>query len=99
MKVLGELPRIETVTPESGFVIRVCWRGRRVSNAVNLTDWIATGGDLLKALRDPTVFARARVENYGAAVAWDDCDLAIDAHHLKTLADEQKSSDMSSDVR
>jgi len=36
------------------------------------------------------VFARARVENHGAAVAWDADDLAIDAHHLKMLAEEQK---------
>jgi hypothetical protein len=36
------------------------------------------------------LYSRARVENYGAAVAWDDGDLAIDAVHLKKLADEQK---------
>jgi hypothetical protein len=39
------------------------------------------------------VFARARVENYGAAITWDDGDLAIDAYHLKKLADEQKPFD------
>jgi hypothetical protein len=35
------------------------------------------------------VFARARVENYGAAIAWDDGDLAIDAVHLKQIADTE----------
>lgn len=48
------------------------------------------GGDVLAQLRDPPVFARARLENYGADVASDDGDLAIDAVHLKMLADEQK---------
>jgi len=41
-------------------------------------------------LLDPAVFARARVENYGAAVTWDDRDLSIDAYQLKQIADEQK---------
>lgn len=91
--MVKELPRIETVKPEAGSVVRIRWRGRRASDTVNLAGWIATGGDVLKALRDPAVFARAHVENHGAAVAWDDGDLAIDAHHLKTLAEEQKPFD------
>ena len=41
-------------------------------------------------LREAPVFAKASVGNYGAAVVWDDGDLAIDAAHLKMLADEQK---------
>jgi len=94
MKMVRELPRIEAVRPEAGFVIRVRWRGNRASDTVNLAGWIATGGDLLKALCDPAVFARARVENYSAAVAWDDNDLAIDAHHLKMLADNDTVSKM-----
>jgi hypothetical protein len=39
------------------------------------------------------IFAKASVGNYGAAVVWDNGDLAIDAGHLKMLADEQKSFD------
>ena len=57
---------------------------------VNLSGWIATGGDILAPLRDPAMFSRAAIVNYGAAVGWDDDDLAIDALHLKELAEEQR---------
>jgi hypothetical protein len=63
---------------------------------VDLTGWVATGGDVLAPLRDESVFARARIENYGAAVAWDDGDLAIDAVYLKKLAEEQRPERMTS---
>ncbi len=36
------------------------------------------------------MFARAEVGGYGSAVEWDDGDLAIDAVHLKLLADAQR---------
>jgi hypothetical protein len=84
------LPRVEGVAVTGPMVLRIRWRGVRAADTVDLTGWIATGGDILAALRDPSVFARARVENYGAAIAWDDGDLAIDAVHLKQIADEQK---------
>jgi hypothetical protein len=70
--------------------LRIRWRGVRAADLVDLTGWVATGGDVLVSLRDQSVFARARLENHGAAVAWDDGDLAIDAVHLKKLAEEQK---------
>jgi len=37
------------------------------------------------------VFATARLEDHGASVEWDleNGDLAIDAHHLRLIADEQ----------
>jgi hypothetical protein len=84
------LPRIESVAVPGPMSLRIRWRGVRAADVVDLTGWVATGGDVLAPLRDPAVFARARVENYGAAIAWDDGDLAIDAFHLKKLADEQK---------
>src|SRR5262245_45570372 len=84
------LPRIESVTVPDRMTLRIRWRGVRAADVVDLTGWVATGGDILAPLRDPSVFARARVDNYGGAVAWDDGDLAIDAFHLKQLADEQK---------
>jgi len=86
-----KLPRIESVAVSVPMSLRIRWRGVRAADVVYLTGWVATGGDVLSPLREPSVFARARVENYGAAVAWDDGDLAIDAVHLKKLADEQKS--------
>jgi hypothetical protein len=83
-----ELPRIEAVSVTQPATLRLRWRGRSASDSVDLTDWIATGGETLAPLREAPVFAKASVENYGAAVVWDDG--AIDAAHLKTLADEQK---------
>jgi hypothetical protein len=88
-----ELPRIETVSVAQPATLRLRWRGRRAGDSVDLTGWIATGGRTLAALREAPVFAKASVGNYGAAVVWDDGDLAIDATHLKMLADEQKTFD------
>jgi hypothetical protein len=88
-----ELPRIETVSVARPATLRLRWRGRRAGDSVDLTGWIATGGQTLAPLRDAPVFAKASVGNYGTAVVWDDGDLAIDAVHLKMLADEQKSFD------
>lgn len=87
-----ELARIEAVTVEKPSTLRIRWRGKRVGNVVNLSGWIATGGDVLAPLGDPKVFSRAAIANYGAAVSWDDGegDLAIDALHLSKLIEEQK---------
>ena len=41
------------------------------------------------------MFTRAGVGGYGSAVEWDDGDLAIDAVHLKLLADAQRPFDNS----
>ncbi len=84
------LPRIASVTVGGPMSLRIRWRGVRAADFVDLTGWVATGGDVLAPLRDESVFARARIENYGAAVAWDAGDLAIDAVHLKKLAEEQR---------
>jgi hypothetical protein len=84
-----ELPRIEAVSVTQPATLRLRWRGRRAGDSVDLTGWIATG-PTLASLREAAVFAKASVGNYGAAVVWDDGDLAIDAGHLKMLADEQK---------
>jgi hypothetical protein len=88
-----ELPRIEAVSVTQPATLRLRWRGRRAGDSVDLTGWIATGGPTLAPLREAPVFAKATVGNYGAAVVWDNGDLAIDAGHLKILADEQKSFD------
>jgi hypothetical protein len=87
-----ELARIETVTVEGPSTLRIRWRGKRATDVVNLSGWIATGGDILASLRDLAVFSRAAITNYGAAVGWDDGegDLAIDAVHLSMLIEEQK---------
>jgi hypothetical protein len=88
-----ELPRIEAVKADvPRLTLKVRWRGKRAADVVNLSGWISTGGNILAPLRDPRVFSRAVISDYGAAVTWDDGegDLAIDALHLSLLAQEQK---------
>ncbi len=85
-----ELPRIGAVTVEGPSTLRIRWQGRRATDVVNLSGWIATGGELLAPLCDAAMFSRAAVVNYGAAVGWDGDELAIDALHLKKLAEEQR---------
>ena len=84
---------IEAVSVEGTGKLSVKWRGKTRRDIVNLLGWIATGGELLAPLMVPTIFSKASVGNYGAAIVWDDGDLAIDAQHLMLLADEQKKFD------
>ncbi|MCJ2139424.1 hypothetical protein [Methylobacterium sp. E-066] len=85
------LPRIATISRLGPTVLGVMWRDGP-SDRVNLTGWIATGGEVLAPLKDAAVFATARLGDHGASVEWgdEDGDLAIDAHHLRLLADEQR---------
>ena len=86
----SETPRIEKVSVIPPRTLRVKWRSRAAPDAVDLTGWIATGGDTLAALTGRDTFRRAEVGNYGTAVLWDEGDLAIDAAHLLVLAAEQR---------
>ena len=86
----SETPRIEKVSVIPPRTLRVKWRSKTASDEVDLTGWIATGGDALAALAGRDVFKRAAIGNYGTAVLWDERDLAIDAAHLLMLATEQK---------
>jgi type IV secretory pathway TrbD component len=85
----GTMPRIAAVSVEGPSALRVTWTGGG-SDRAELAGWIATGGAVLAPLKDRNRFAEARVGEYGAAVAWDDGDLAIDAVHLLELAAEQR---------
>jgi hypothetical protein len=87
------MPRIEAVSVEGAGRLKVKWRGKTQKDAVNLLGWIATGGEILAPLTAPAIFSKASVGNYGAAIVWDDDDLAIDAQHVMMLADEQKKFD------
>lgn len=88
-----EMPRVQAVSVEGTGRLSVKWRGRTRKDTVNLLGWIATGREILAPLMVPTIFAKASVGNYGAAIVWDDGDLAIDAQHLLLHADEQKKFD------
>jgi hypothetical protein len=87
------IPRISKVKAVGPSKVTVTWKGGGTDH-VELVGWIATGGDILAPLLEPKVFKTAHVGLYGAMVAWsDDDDLAIDAFHLKRIADEQRSID------
>lgn len=91
MTATKALPRIATVTRIGPTVLGVTWRDGP-SDRVDLAGWIATGGDILAPLKDEATFATARLGDFGAAVEWgpEDGDLAIDAHHLRLIANEQR---------
>ena len=86
---MNKLPRIERVAVRGLTTLRIKWR-RGASDNVDLAGWIATGGDILARLGSQDVFDKVRVADYGAAIAWDDDDLRIDAVHLERLALEQR---------
>jgi len=86
---MDKLPRIERVAVRGPTTLRIKWR-RGTANDVDLAGWIATGGEILARLGRQSVFDKARVADYGAAIAWDDGDLRIDASHLEQLALEQR---------
>jgi hypothetical protein len=84
------IPRISTVGAIGASVIKVKWKDR-TSDRVDLSGWIATGGDILAPLQEIEVFDSPRVSEYGASIAWgDDDDLRIDAVHLEQIAAEQR---------
>jgi hypothetical protein len=80
---MGKTPRVERVAARKPTTLRIKWRGGR-SEDIDLAGWIATGGDILARLNFD-LFGKVRIADYGAAVAWDDDDLRIDAVHLEQL--------------
>jgi hypothetical protein len=86
---MDKLPRVERVAVRGPTTLRIKWR-RGASDDVDLAGWIATGGEILAQLGSQDIFDKARVADHGAAIAWDDDDLRIDAAHLEQLALEQR---------
>lgn len=83
----NDIPKIAAVATVAPNIIDVTWRDGR-ADRIDLSDWIAKGSAVIAPLADPAVFATARVDDYGSAIAWgDDEDLGIDAFHLRLIAD------------
>jgi hypothetical protein len=88
-----DIPTIRKVKTTGPSAIEVTWKGGSTDH-IELAGWIATGGDILAALRDPALFKTALVGEHGAMVIWgDNEDLTIDALHLQLIATEQRVID------
>jgi hypothetical protein len=81
-------PRIETVVTEDGGRLRIRW----IDGSTSLTELSDLIGRLdgLGPLRDPLVFAKGRVGDFGWAVVWTD-EIDIGADTLFRLTVEQKA--------
>lgn len=89
-----DMPRIRQVTALAYPVVSIEWADGTAST-VNLIGWITTGGALLAALASPAVWSSASAEDFGATLAWDGDELAIDAFHLRQIAEDQRDFDLS----
>ena len=87
----ADIPRIQTVTVTGPAALGVTW-DNAPSEVVDLSGWIGAGSIAIAPLRDAAVFGSARVSEYRDAVEWGDPDgdLAIDAEHLRRIAEEQR---------
>jgi len=84
-------PRILAVGATGPGTLKIKWKDRS-ADRVDLSGWIATGGETLVRLRNADVFGNPKVSDYGTSVAWgdEDDDLRIDAVHLQEIAAEQR---------
>ena len=83
---MSELPKITSVTAPRPGVLEVVWRdGMR--RQVDVSDRMR-GHPLLLGLRDPEMFAKVEIDEFGTGVAWPNgADLCADA--LRLWAEEQ----------
>ena len=88
-----DICRVASVEPLAGTALKLGWRDGAES-VVELAGWIATGGALLAPLNDRAVWTTAHVADFGATVEWDGDDLAIDAVHLQSIAEDQREFDV-----
>lgn len=94
------MPKLRSAKPGSRpFTLELVWRdGAR--DTVDLTGVIFRA-KVFVPLRDPDMFARVRVIDYGTAVGWDEDegDLSYAALSLERLAAEQRPMDADAFVR
>ncbi len=97
---MRDVARIKEVIATSPSVLAVTWADG-TSSTVDLAGWIARGGRRFAALGNALVFAQAELGLYGGNVTWDhdEGDLAIDAEHLRMLADHQAPFDAAAAAR
>jgi hypothetical protein len=83
---VSQSPRIQKVAAVGPTALNIQWEGGS-TDLVDLAGWIAS--DILAPLRNPMILAKPFVDDHGAAVAWDDGDLHIDAAHLEKFIGRQ----------
>lgn len=84
-------PRVVSVATEPGSILSVTCQDGTVLRT-DLTGWIELAPSSLPIhrLRDPVIFSRAAITDYGLTIEWDgDEDLVIDTVHLELLAMQQ----------
>lgn len=84
-------PRAVSIRTEPGSILSVTCQDGHILH-VDLTGWIerAPSPSPFHRLRDPVVFSRAAIADYGLTIEWDgDEDLVIDTVHLELLAGQQ----------
>ena len=91
---MRDIHPLDTVTVTGPTTIAVTWKGTGRNAEIDLASWIDRSSPGTAALKNPDVFARAEIGDYGAHISWDgeEASLAIDSLHLEMLADEQCSS-------
>lgn len=82
----NDVPNIERVRTDSPSTLHLKFRGRRW-RSVNLVGLLARE-DYLAALRDPKIFAKASVIDWGAAVGWPK-ERELSATTLWRMSEEQ----------
>lgn len=84
------LPRLAAVATAPDRILTLTWADGAVAR-VDLTGWIEGPGlPVVRRLRDPVIFGRVAIIDYGSALQWDgDDNLTIDAVQLEMLAEQQ----------
>lgn len=91
MKPGVPLPRIQSASARPGLGIEVTLTdGRQI--VVDLSGWVARGGEVYQRLTDEAVFGAVAVVDFGTALQWGDeeDDLTIDVAHLLLLEEAQR---------
>lgn len=88
-----DIPRIDKIAITLPTTVSVIWRGGG-HGAVELAGWIGDSDSIMAPLRDPALFATARLDKGGTNILWgtdDQADeLRIDSTNLRLIADEQQ---------
>ncbi|WCK05368.1 hypothetical protein [Agrobacterium tumefaciens] len=82
-------PRIKNIVTKRPGILKTNWTDGGQST-VDLSGWIASGGELLTPLLSTDVWKTATIADYGASVEWDSQNLEIDAYHLYQIVKNQR---------